>query len=147
MKKIQCTFRLPENIVELIDSQVGETRTDKLLALLGCEKDLVDYSEMQSVIRSDFEARFQDLESRIATLESGKKVSQTPSITSSNSSNEARKAEAIEKLNAELDSIPTSDYDAIRSARYPLSEVRKRTNITKSQCDSYKDIIAERLGL
>ncbi|MBS9899133.1 hypothetical protein J4H41_23090 [Vibrio alginolyticus] len=143
MKKIQCTFRLPENVVDLIDSQEGRTRTDKLLALLGFEKTSADYGEMQSVIKEEYEARFKALESRIAALES----KQQPTSPSSNSSNEARKAEAIEKIHTELDTIPESDYDEIRNARYPLSAVRKRTNISKSQCDSYKDIINERLGL
>lgn len=143
MKKIQCTFRLPESVVSLIDEQDGETRTDKLLSLLGFENKSMDYGDVQSVIKEEYEARFKALESRIAALES-KQQTNSPS---SNSSNEARKAEAIEKIHAELDTIPESDYDEIRNARYPLSAVRKRTNISKSQCDSYKDIINERLGL
>ncbi len=147
MKKIQCTFRLPENVVELIDSQVGETRTDKLLSLLGFEKEPFDYAEMQSVISEKFEVRLLDLETRIAELESSHNSSKVESTNSGNSSNEARKIEAIEKLNTELDKISTSDYEAIRNARYPLAEVRKRTSISKSQCDSYKTIIFERLGL
>lgn len=143
MKKIQCTFRLPESVVSLIDEQDGETRTDKLLSLLGFENKSMDYGDVQSVIKEEYEARFKALESRIAALES----KQQTTSPSSNSSNEARKAEAIKKIHAELDTIPESDYDEIRNARYPLSAVRKRTNISKSQCDSYKDIINERLGL
>ncbi|MBE4219038.1 hypothetical protein CGJ94_21270 [Vibrio parahaemolyticus] len=143
MKKIQCTFRLPESVVSLIDEQDGETRTDKLLSLLGYENKSMDYGEVQSVIKEEYEARFKALESRIAALES----KQQTTSPSSNSANEARKAEAIEKIHAELDTIPESDYDEIRNARYPLSAVRKRTNISKSQCDSYKYIINERLGL
>lgn len=143
MKTIQCTFRLPENVVELIDAQQGGTRTDKLLSLLGFEKENRDYGEMQSVISDGIKERFLNLEARIIALESSHSVS----TAKGNSANEARKIEAIEKLNAELDTISSSDYELIRKARYPLSEVRKRTNIRKGQCDSYKDIILKRLGL
>lgn len=147
MKKIQCTFRLPENVVELIDRQVGETRTDKLLSLLGFEKESPDYTVIQGVIIERVEARMSDLEARIVELESMRNSSGTGLINSGNSANEVRKIEAIEKLNAELDKIPASDHEAIRNARYPLAEVRKRTGISKSQCDSYKEIIFQRLGL
>lgn len=141
MQKVQCTFRLPENVVDLIDKQHGKTRTDKLLSLLGFENKQSDYSEMQSVISSEFEIRFQVLESRISKLELSNQTSRLPLKPSSNSANENRKAEAIKRLNAELDTIPKSDYELICNARYPLSEVRKRTNISKSQCDLYKGII------
>lgn len=147
MKKIQCTFRLPENVVDLIDKQNGETRTDKLLSLLGFENKQGDYSEMQSVISSEFEIRFQLLESRISKLELSNKKPGFSLRTSSNSANENRKVEAIKKLNAELDTIPKSDYELICDARYPLAEIRKRTNISKSQCDLYKDIINKHFGL
>lgn len=147
MKKVQCTFRLPENVVDLIDKQNGETRTDKLLLLLGFDNKQSDYDVMQIVIRSEFEIRYQKLESRISELELSNKKSCLPLKTSSNSANEHRKAEAIKKLNAELGTIPKSDYELICGARYPLSEVRKRTNISKSQCDLYKGIINKHFGL
>lgn len=147
MKKIQCTFRLPENVVEIIDSQVGGTRTDKLLALLGFEKESNDYSAMHDVINKELEVRLLNLESRIAELESSNRTSKITSSNKGNSANKARKMEALEKLSAELDSISVSDYEIIRNARYPLSEVRKRTSISKSQCDSYKEVIFQRLGL
>ncbi|MGD6739749.1 hypothetical protein ACP5PY_26855, partial [Photobacterium leiognathi subsp. mandapamensis] len=34
MKTVQCTFRLPKEVVDLIDEQSGKTRTDKLLNLI-----------------------------------------------------------------------------------------------------------------
>ncbi len=144
MKKIQCTFRLPEKVVEHIEKQDGETRTDKLLSLLGFSSTSVDYGVIHNVISPELELRLQGIEARIYSLENEKLAKP---MSSRNQANEARKIEAIEKLNAELDKIPTSDYKAIRNSRYPLSEVRKRTLITKSQCDSYKDNIFKRLGL
>ena len=83
--------------------------------------------------------RFDELEKRISQLESNGKVSSGKSTN--RSANEDRRLSAIERLKSELNSIDKSDYDLIRSARYPLSEVRKRTTITKGQGDSYRDII------
>ncbi|EJE8676108.1 hypothetical protein M5236_004855 [Vibrio parahaemolyticus] len=50
MTKIQCTFRLPQQVVELIDSQNGKDRTDKLLSLLGQSGVEPKNGVMQSVI-------------------------------------------------------------------------------------------------
>ena len=77
MNKVQCTFRLPLHIVELIDKQEGNNRTDKLLSLIG-----VDYT---NVINPDYTLleRFDLLEKRVLELES-KKKSIPPRINSNN---------------------------------------------------------------
>ena len=134
MSKVQCTFRLPQQVVEFIDGQVGKDRTEKLLYLLGYEPELPEHIVMHGVMH-----RFDELEKRISHLESNGKVSSGKSTN--RSANEDRRLSAIERLKSELNSIDKSDYDLIRSARYPLSEVRKRTTITKGQSDSYRDII------
>lgn len=67
MKKIQCTFRLPQNIVDLIDKQDGGTRTDKLLSLLKVN----DSTVIQSVIEPDYTLyeRVNELERKLRLLE------------------------------------------------------------------------------
>ncbi|WP_305842116.1 hypothetical protein [Photobacterium leiognathi] len=62
MKTVQCTFRLPNKVVDLIDKQSGKTRTDKLLNLLGYGCNQTDYSAI--------EKRIEAVESRLSALES-----------------------------------------------------------------------------
>lgn len=69
MEKVQCTFRLPKNVVELIDQQSGETRTDKLLTLLGFSSKSPDYNVMQGVINSELEQRLSAIETRLLAME------------------------------------------------------------------------------
>ncbi|KJF92051.1 hypothetical protein UB39_22105, partial [Photobacterium angustum] len=62
MKNVQCTFRLPQEVVDLIDKQSGKTRTDKLLNLLGHGSSQDDYTVI--------EKRFDEIENRLSLLES-----------------------------------------------------------------------------
>ena len=140
MSKVQCTFRLPQQVVEFIDGQVGKDRTEKLLYLLGYEPELPEHVVMHGVMH-----RFEELERRLAELES--KSFSSSAEKSYSTSNESRRLEAIEKLKTELGAIEKSEYELIRSARYPLAEVRRRTRITKSQCDLYREIIFKHLEI
>ncbi|HCH0965976.1 TPA: hypothetical protein NKP55_004604 [Vibrio parahaemolyticus] len=130
MKRIQCTFRLPEDIVSLIDQQPGETRTEKLLSLIGSEK-----SGNTHIMQDAIKIALQPIEERLTALESKK------STPSNNSANQQRKNQTISFIKSELDTLTKEQIRVIHSSRYPLSEIRKSTKITKSQCDSYSDMI------
>ncbi|MEZ8495224.1 hypothetical protein AB6C81_23560 [Vibrio splendidus] len=132
-KKIQCTFRLPENIVALIDIQEGETRTEKLLALLNTKEEKVS----NDVIQDALHERLVLIEERLALLEKGALTKKFPL----NSANQKRKAQTIKLIQEELSTLSQHQILEIRKSRYPLSEVRKLTRISKSQCDSYADMI------
>lgn len=142
MKRIQCTFRLPENVVELIDSQSGDTRTDKLLCLLREVSGELDDGVMRGVIGSALQERMDKMEQRIERLENSRK----PTKAGINSSNIERKEKSIQRIKHELSTLSSEQIAEIRSARYPLSVVRSYTCITKSQCDSYGKMIREIVG-
>ncbi|EHV5558210.1 hypothetical protein K0W35_004971 [Vibrio parahaemolyticus] len=72
MTKIQCTFRLPQQVVELIDSQEGKDRTDKLLSLLGQSDVEPKNGVMQSVISNVLHERLENIEARLSSLENGR---------------------------------------------------------------------------
>ncbi|EPX6970180.1 hypothetical protein ACW0W9_004819 [Vibrio parahaemolyticus] len=135
MKKIQCTFRLPENVVNLIDEQEGETRTEKLLNLLN-----INDGVMQGVIKNELQERLIEIETRLSRLEKKK-------VATSNSSNQKRKKDTIEFIQREISQLSKEQIEHITTSRYALSELRKVTKITKSQCDSYADMIKESLGM
>lgn len=140
MKKVQCTFRLPENVVNLIDQQPGETRTEKLLSLISAEEvKVTDEGVMQNVIKN----ALHPIEERLKALES-KTLKSNPSA---NSANQQRKNRTIASIKSELETLTQEQINAIKNARYPLSEVRKSTKITKSQCDSYSDMIRDFLNM
>ena len=139
MKKVQCTFRLPEEVVALIDKQEGETRTDKLLNILNISLK-AEKPVMQNVINDALQDRLLTIESRLEVLEKRK-----PS--GNNSANQKRKTETIEYIRNELDKLEESQINIIKTVRYPLSEIRKLTNISKSQCDSYSTMIKEILDI
>lgn len=136
MKKIQCTFRLPVDIVDLIDEQVGETRTDKLLSLLkntGEEPEALTYT---------IHEKLSEIECRLNALERSK-----PLKNNANSSNQHRKNQTIEFIKTELNKLNKEQISLIKESRYPLSEIRKNTNISKSQSDSYSTMIKETLNI
>ena len=91
MSKVQCTFRLPQQVVEFIDGQVGKDRTEKLLYLLGYEPELPEHIVMHGVMH-----RLDELEKRISQLESNGKVSSGKSTN--RSANEDRRLSAIERI-------------------------------------------------
>lgn len=71
MSKVQCTFRLPIEVVELIESQPGRTRTDKLLSLIGVGQEGASCDVRQSVINPALEEKLSAIEERLSFLESG----------------------------------------------------------------------------
>lgn len=97
MSKVQCTFRLPIEVVELIEAQSGKTRTDKLLRLLGVGDDGVSCGVMQGVVSSDVEERLSALEERLSLLESGGVLSIKKSKRPANSAYEARTNNVIHR--------------------------------------------------
>lgn len=145
MTKIQCTFRLPQQVVELIDSQEGKDRTDKLLSLLGQSDVEPKNGVMQSVISDALHERLESIEARLSSLENGR--NDKPQSQSLNVANKKRKEKTIRFVEEELKKLTPEQKENAIQARYPLSEVRKCTEITKSQCDSYGDIIKTFLGI
>lgn len=139
MTRVQCTFRLPQNVVDLIDSQEGESRTEKLLRLIGMEESNV----MQSVIDDALHDRLLMIEKRLTELEVERKKVNKPVATTLNGANQKRKEETIRFIENELMTLTVEQVDHASKARYPLSEVRKMTGITKSQCDTYGSRIRE----
>ncbi|CAH1602684.1 conserved hypothetical protein [Vibrio jasicida] len=142
MTRVQCTFRLPQNVVDLIDSQEGESRTEKLLKLIGMEESNV----IQSVIDDVLHDRLLMIEKRLTELEVERKKVNKPVATTLNGANQKRKEETIRFIENELMTLTVEQVDHASKARYPLSEVRKMTGITKSQSDTYADMIREFLN-
>jgi len=142
MERVQCTFRLPKSVVDWIDDQDGESRTDKLLALLGVENNTV----MQSVIDDALQGRILAIEKRLTELEADRTKVSKPVATALNGANQKRKEETIRFIESELMTLTAEQVDRAVNARYPLSEVRKATGITKSQSDTYADMIREFLN-
>lgn len=97
MSKVQCTFRLPVEVVDLIDEQDGETRTDKLLSLLGFGLDDLSYSVRQTVISSEVEKRLESLESRISELETDRSTIPGSKGKAVNASYEERTKEVTDR--------------------------------------------------
>ena len=142
MERVQCTFRLPKSVVDLINEQEGETRTDKLLKLIGVEEPSV----MQSVIDDVLQDRLLAIEKRLTEFETERTKVSKPVATTLNRANQKRKEETIRFIESELMTLTGEQVDRAVNARYPLSEVRKATGITKSQSDTYADMIREFLN-
>lgn len=135
MKKIQCTFRLPVEVVKLIDGQHGETRTDKLLSLLGFESNSSDYSVMQSAISGEVEERFLALESRISELEKANnyvsKSSKMAKRNAVNSSYEDRSKEVVERCRAAWLSLSEEQRQTITKKDFAELSGASRGTVTK----------------
>ncbi|MFA0442458.1 hypothetical protein AB4560_21330 [Vibrio sp. 10N.222.51.C12] len=100
MSKVQCTFRLPVEVVELIDEQDGDTRTDKLLSLLGFSSGIVSYGVRQIVVDNRVEERLLELEKRVTYLESDAEPRVQKISRPANSSYEERTNNVIDKCRA-----------------------------------------------
>ncbi len=135
MKKVQCTFRLPVEVVELIDEQQGNTRTDKLLSLLGFDSNLFDYSVMRGVISGGIEERFLALESRISELEKANnhesKLSKTAKRNAVNSSYEERSKEVVERCKAAWLSLSEEQRRTITKKDFAELSGASRGTVTK----------------
>ncbi len=139
MERVQCTFRLPKHVIELIEKQEGKTKTDKLLKLIGA----VESNVMQSVVSDALQDRLLMIEKRLTELEAERKKESKPVATALSGANQKRKEETIRFIDSELMTLTAEQVDHVANARYPLSEVRKITGITKSQCDTYGSRIRE----
>ncbi len=117
LSKVQCTFRLPVEVVDLIDAQVGKTRTNKLLSLLGIDEKAAYYSVTQSVISPVVEERISALEERLSLLENSSLPSIHKSKRPANSAYEARTNNVIHRC---------------RTAWLSLSK-KRRSTITKKE--------------
>lgn len=126
MKNIQCTFRLPQQVVELIDKQKGKTRTDKLLNLLGhgCNQD--DYSVI--------EKRLELVERRLAILES---MEDKPKPRVSNQANEQRSLEVKERLFSALNTLKEKDEIPLYRGKPSISKLKEITGIDRGTISKY----------
>lgn len=126
MRKIQCTFRLPENVVDLIDKQDGETRTDKLLSLLGFgEKDVIN-GVRQVVISDNLEERLVGIEKRISELENAKRPSKP-----ANSSYDDRRRSVLKKCRSAWLNLTPSERESITKKDFAMLSGVARATVTK----------------
>lgn len=127
MKNIQCTFRLPEQVVELIDKQKGKTRTDKLLLLLGFDCSQDDYSVI--------EKRLELVERRVAMLES--LSDNKPKEKVSNHANEQRSLEAKERLFSALDDLKSRGEIPLYRGKPSITKLKEVTGIDRGTISKY----------
>ncbi|MGF1832045.1 hypothetical protein L4D04_23510 [Photobacterium angustum] len=127
MKNIQCTFRLPQQVIELIDKQKGKTRTDKLLNLLGhgCNQD--DYSVI--------EKRLELVERRLAMLESLSDGKLKEKV--SNQANEKRSLEVKERLFSALNTLKEKDEIPLYRGKPSISKLKEITGIDRGTISKY----------
>ncbi|WP_318490416.1 hypothetical protein [Photobacterium leiognathi] len=127
MKTVQCTFRLPEDVVDLIDKQVGKTRTDKLLSLLGFSCNQNDYTVIEKRL-SDLEKRLSQIESKDSgTASQGKKVD----------ANEVRAKEAKARLFKELDALKEKDEIPLYRGKPSITKISEITGIDRGTISKY----------
>lgn len=141
MKTVQCTFRLPRDVVKLIDKQQGKTRTDKLLSLIKSIND----ENVTGVINSDYN----DLEYRLTKVEetlnqlalSQGSVRQNVQSPSLNSANKRKSEESNNRIKEAVKSLTEEQRSEAVSSRYPVSKVREFTGLTKGMTDGKTDLI------
>lgn len=127
MKNIQCTFRLPKEVVDLIDKQKGKTRTDKLLSLLGhgCSQD--DYNVI--------ERRLELVERRLAMLESMNEDKRMQKV--SNQANEQRSLDAKNRLFAALDDLKSRDEIPYYRGKPSVTKLKEATGFDRGTISKY----------
>ncbi|MGF1832089.1 hypothetical protein L4D04_23735 [Photobacterium angustum] len=121
MKTVQCTFRLPKEVVDLIDEQSGKTRTDKLLNLLGYGCNQSDYNAI--------EKRIQAVESRLSVLESTKQTDSSP--------NQQRALEVKERLFSALDELKSRDEIPLYRGKPSITKLKEVTGIDRGTISKY----------
>ena len=121
MKTVQCTFRLPKEVVYLIDEQSGKTRTDKLLNLLGYGCNQSDYNAI--------EKRIQAVESRLSVLESTKQTDSSP--------NQQRALEVKERLFSALDELKSRDEIPLYRGKPSITKLKEVTGIDRGTISKY----------
>ncbi|PSW39191.1 hypothetical protein [Photobacterium leiognathi] len=121
MKTVQCTFRLPKEVVDLIDEKSGKTRTDKLLNLLGYGCNQSDYNAI--------EKRIQAVESRLSVLESTKQTDSSP--------NQQRALEVKERLFSALDELKSRDEIPLYRGKPSITKLKEVTGIDRGTISKY----------
>ena len=130
MKTVQCTFRLPSEIVDLIDKQLGRTRTDKLLNLLGHGCNQSDYSVI--------EGRMEAVENRLSALENTKQVKvKDKTINQNISANQQRALEAKERVFSALDDLKSRDEIPLYRGKPSLTKLKEITGIDRGTISKY----------
>lgn len=130
MKNVQCTFRLPQEVVDLIDKQSGKTRTDKLLNLLGHGGSQDDYTVI--------EKRFEEIENRLSLLESSSENKDQVKINQSNNqANELRSLEAKNRLFSALDELKSRDEIPLYRGKPSITKLKEITGIDRGTISKY----------
>ncbi|MCD9465505.1 hypothetical protein CJF25_21585 [Photobacterium phosphoreum] len=130
MKTVQCTVRLPSEVVDLIDNQLGKTRTDKLLNLLGYGCNQNDYSVI--------EKRIEAVENRLSALENTKQVKvKDKKINQNISANQQRALEAREKLFSALDDLKSRDAIPLYRGKPSITKLKEATGIDRGTISKY----------
>lgn len=130
MKTVQCTFRLPVEVVDLIDKQSGRTRTDKLLNLLGYGCNQTDYSAIKD--------RMEAVENRLSALENTKQVKAKDNTINQNISvNQQRALEAKERVFSALDDLKSRDEIPLYRGKPSLTKLKEITGIDRGTISKY----------
>ena len=130
MKTVQCTFRLPSEIVDLIDKQSGRTRTDKLLNLLGHGCNQNDYSAIDE--------RMKAVENRLSALENTKQVKVKDTTNNQNiSANQQRALEAKERVFSALNDLKSRDAIPLYRGKPSLTTLKEITGIDRGTISKY----------
>ena len=130
MKTVQCTFRLPSEIVDLIDKQSGRTRTDKLLNLLGHGCNQNDYSAIDE--------RMKAVENRLSALENTKQVKVKDTTNNQNiSANQQRALEAKERVFSALNDLKSRDAIPLYREKPSLTKLKEITGIDRGTISKY----------
>ena len=130
MKTVQCTFRLPSEIVDLIDKQSGRTRTDKLLNLLGHGCNQNDYSAIDE--------RMKAVENRLSALENTKQVKVKDTTNNPNiSANQQRALEAKERVFSALNDLKSRDAIPLYRGKPSLTKLKEITGIDRGTISKY----------
>ena len=130
MKTVQCTFRLPKEVVDLIDEQSGKTRTDKLLNLLGYGCNQSDYNAIEKRIKA--------VESRLSLLESSSENKAKVNINQSNNqANEQRSLEAKNRLFSALDELKSRDEIPLYRGKPSITKLKDVTGIDRGTISKY----------
>ena len=130
MKTVQCTFRLPSEIVDLIDKQSGRTRTDKLLNLLGHGCNQNDCSAIDE--------RMKAVENRLSALENTKQVKVKDTTNNPNiSANQQRALEAKERVFSALNDLKSRDAIPLYRGKPSLTKLKEITGIDRGTISKY----------
>ncbi|WP_305845234.1 hypothetical protein [Photobacterium leiognathi] len=127
MKTVQCTFRLPSEVVDLIDEKPGRTRTDKLLNLLGYGCNQTDYDAIEKRIKA--------VESRLSALENTNQVNVKEEKNSS--PNQQRALEVKERLFSALDELKSRDEIPLYRGKPSITKLKEVTGIDRGTISKY----------